>query len=202
MMRIAQFISIVCHPLFMPLYAVALIFQYNPYINLQVPERLQQIVFGILIIFTLLLPAITAILLTKLGTIKSLYMKTAQERKWPFLFTLLWYYLGFELLTEMNLPLSLFLLMIGAISVILVAHFITLRWKISVHMIGIGGVVGAIAGISYRFQYDHFFLILCLVFIAGMIGYSRLKTASHNYRQVYAGFLLGLVVEWLIVSFF
>ncbi len=129
-------------------------------------------------------------------------MKTAEERKWPFLFTLLWYYLGFELLTEMALPLSLYLLMIGAISVILVAHLITLRWKISVHMIGIGGVIGAMVGISYRFQYDHFYLIIVLVFVAGLIGFSRLKTQSHNYRQVYAGFFLGFIVEWLTVSFF
>ena len=158
--------------------------------------------FGVLIIFTLVLPSITGFVLKKLGVIRSVYMKTAEERKWPFLFTLLWYYLGFELLTEMALPLSLYLLMIGAISVILVAHLITLRWKISVHMIGIGGVIGAMVGISYRFQYDHFYLIIVLVFVAGLIGFSRLKTQSHNYRQVYAGFFLGFIVEWLTVSFF
>jgi|TARA_B110000467_G_C18241497_1_gene434815 hypothetical protein len=202
MMRLAQIISVVGHPLFMPLYAVGLIFRFNPHISLQVPNVLQQLVFGVLIIFTLVLPSITGFVLKKLGVIRSVYMKTAEERKWPFLFTLLWYYLGFELLTEMALPLSLYLLMIGAISVILVAHLITLRWKISVHMIGIGGVIGAMVGISYRFQYDHFYLIIVLVFVAGLIGFSRLKTQSHNYRQVYAGFFLGFIVEWLTVSFF
>ena len=201
-MRLAQIISVVGHPLFMPLYAVGLIFRFNPHISLQVPNVLQQLVFGVLIIFTLVLPSITGFVLKKLGVIRSVYMKTAEERKWPFLFTLLWYYLGFELLTEMALPLSLYLLMIGAISVILVAHLITLRWKISVHMIGIGGVIGAMVGISYRFQYDHFYLIIVLVFVAGLIGFSRLKTQSHNYRQVYAGFFLGFIVEWLTVSFF
>lgn len=200
MMRFAQFISVVGHPLFMPLYAMLLIFQYNPYIDLQVTEDVQKIVLVILAVFTILLPLITAFVLQKLGVVKSIYMKTAEERKWPFLFSVLWYYLGFELLTEIPLPVSLFLLMIGAIAVILVAHLITLRWKISVHMLGIGGVIGAMIGLSQRFEFNHFHLILVLFLLAGLIGFARLKTNSHNYRQVYAGFVLGVIIEWVTVS--
>ena len=198
-MRFAQFISFVGHPLFMPVYAMILIFEFNPFIDLQVPKRIQTIILTILSVFTILLPLITAIFLQKLGVVKSIYMRTAEERKWPFLLSVLWYYLGFEVLTNLALPISLYLLMIGAISVVLIAHFITLRWKISVHMLGIGGVIGAMIGLSQRFKFDHFYLILILFFIAGLIGYARLKTNSHNYRQVYAGFIFGIIVEWIAV---
>ena len=136
-MRFAQFISVVGHPLFMPVYAMVLIFEFNPYIYLQVPNSIQAIVLTILSVFTILLPLITAIVLQKLGVVKSIYMKTAEERKWPFLLSVLWYYLGFEILTNLALPISLYLLMIGAITVILIAYFITLRWKISVHRLPI-----------------------------------------------------------------
>ena len=199
-MRLAQFISIIGHPLFMPVYAVVLIFEFNPYIDLQLPNSIQVIVLSILSVFTIILPLLTAIILQKFGVVKSIYMKTAEERKWPFLLSVLWYYLGFELLTNIALPISLYLLMIGAITVILVAHFITLRWKISVHMLGIGGVIGAMIGLSQRFQFNHFYLILVLFFVAGLIGYARLKTNSHNYRQVYIGFILGTMIEWIAVS--
>ena len=199
-MQFAQFISIVGHPLFMPLYAMILIFEFNPYIDLRVTNNIQVIVLSLLSIFTVLLPLITAIFLNKLGIVKNIYMKTAEERKWPFLLSILWYYLGFELLTNLSLPISLYLIMIGAITVILIAYFITLRWKISVHMIGIGGVIGAMIGLSHRFQFDHFYLIMALFFVAGMIGYARMKTKSHNYRQVYAGFIIGVVVEYVAVS--
>ena len=200
-MRLAQFISIIGHPLFMPIYTMVLIFEFNPYIDLQLPKNIQVIVLIILSVFTILLPIITAIILQKLGVVKSIYMKTAEERKWPFLLSVLWYYLGFELLTNIALPVSLYLIMIGAITIILIAHFITLYWKISIHMLGIGGVIGAMIGLSQRFQFNHFYLILFLLFIAGLIGYARLKTNSHNYRQVYAGFILGAIVEWIAVSF-
>ena len=199
-MRFAQIISIFGHPLFMPVYAMLLIFEFNPYIDLQIPKNVQIIVLSILSIFTILLPLLTAIILHKLGVVKSIYMKTAEERKWPFLLSVLWYYLGFELLTNVSLPASLYLLMIGAITVILIAHFITLRWKISVHMLGVGGVIGAMIGLSQRFQFNHFYIIIVLFFVAGLIGYARLKTNSHNYRQVYAGFVLGIMVEWIAVS--
>ena len=201
-MRFAQFISVLGHPLFMPVYAMVLIFEFNPYIDLQVPNSIQVIVLTILSVFTILLPLITAIILQKLAVVQSIYMKTAEERKWPFLLSVLWYFLGFEILTNLALPVSLYLLMIGAIAVILIAHFITLRWKISIHMLGIGGVIGAMIGLSQRFQFDHFYLILVLFFIAGLIGYARLKTNSHNYRQVYAGFILGVIVEWIGVLLF
>lgn len=199
-MQFAQFISVLGHPLFMPVYAMVLIFESNPYIDLQVPFSIQVIVLTILTVFTILLPLVTTILLQKFGIVKSIYMKTCEDRKWPFLLSVFWYYLGFELLTTIALPISLYLLMIGATSVILIAYFITLRWKISVHMLGIGGVIGAMIGLSHRFKFDHFYLIIALFIVAGLIGYARLKTNSHNYRQVYSGFILGLIVEWVAVS--
>ena len=97
--------------------------------------------------------------------------------------------------------LKVFITMIGAISTIGVALVITSRWKISIHTLGIGGVIGAIIGISQRFQFDHSILLIAL-FFCWTIGYARLKTNSHDYRQVYSGFILGLAIEWICVMNF
>jgi len=129
-------------------------------------------------------------------------MKSAQERIWPFMFTILWYYMALQLLSKMYLPHSFILLMIGAICVISLALIITLRWKISAHMLGIGGVIGAIIGISHRFQFDHSILLICLILFAGIIGFARLHTQSHNNKQVYTGFLLGVAIEWIAILCF
>jgi hypothetical protein len=136
------------------------------------------------------------------GLIDSIFMKTAEERRWPFLLTLVWYYMGFQLMTKIYLPQSFLLLMVGAISAIGISLIITTRWKISIHMLGIGGVIGAIIGISQRFQFDHSLLLMGLILFAGLIGFARLKTNSHNYRQVYAGFILGVAIEWMAVLYF
>ena len=197
MMRFAQFISIVAHPLFMPVYTVLLIFNFNPYVQVQVSDDLQKLVLLVLTVCTIVLPLITAFVMQRFGLINSLFMKTAEERKWPFLFSILWFYLGFEVLTKLPLPKSLYLLMIGALIILFIAHAITLRWKISIHMLGVGGLIGALIGLSQRFQYDHFIMISIVILIAGIIGYARLKTNSHNFQQVYAGFIIGLFIEWM-----
>ena len=201
-MRFAQVISVLGHPLFMPLYAFGLLIYTNPYINMMITETGKYFTLGILLVFTIILPILTSVLFKLFGLIDSLYMKTAKERRWPFLLTLIWYYMGIQLLTRIYVPQSFLLLMIGATSIVGVALVITSRWKISIHMLGIGGVIGAIIGISQRFQFDHSILLIALILFAGLIGYSRLKTNSHNYRQVYAGFIVGIAVEWICVMNF
>ena len=201
-MRFAQVISVLGHPLFMPLYAFGLLIYTNPYINMMITETSKYFTLGILLVFTIILPILTSVLFKLFGLIDSLYMKTVKERRWPFLLTLIWYYMGIQLLTRIYVPQSFLLLMIGATSIVGVALVITSRWKISIHMLGIGGVIGAIIGISQRFQFDHSILLIALILFAGLIGYSRLKTNSHNFRQVYAGFIVGIAVEWICVMNF
>ncbi|MDG1189024.1 MAG: hypothetical protein P8N00_00615 [Flavobacteriales bacterium] len=202
MMKFAQFISVLAHPLFMPSYAFSLLMYTNPYINMMISDSTKNVVIIILSLFTIVLPILTAIILKQLRIIDSIYMKTTEERKWPFVFTLVWYYMAFQLLAKLYIPQSFLLLMLGAISAIGLSLIITLRWKVSIHMLGIGGLIGAIIGISHRFQFDHSNLIMLLLIFAGLIGFARLKTHSHNYRQVYVGFLLGFLVEWISVLYF
>lgn len=202
MMKFAQFISVLAHPLFMPSYAFSLLMYTNPYINMMISDSTKNVVIIILSLFTIVLPILTAIILKQLRVIDSIYMKTTEERKWPFVFTLIWYYMAFQLLAKLYIPQSFLLLMLGAISAIGLSLIITLRWKVSIHMLGIGGLIGAIIGISHRFQFDHSNLIMLLLIFAGLIGFARLKTHSHNYRQVYVGFLLGFLVEWISVLYF
>ncbi len=202
MMKFAQFISVLAHPLFMPSYAFSLLMYTNPYINMMISDSTKNVVIIILSLFTIVLPILTAIILKQLRVIDSIYMKTTEERKWPFVFTLVWYYMAFQLLAKLYIPQSFLLLMLGAISAIGLSLIITLRWKVSVHMLGIGGLIGAIIGISHRFQFDQSNLIMLLLIFAGLIGFARLKTHSHNYRQVYVGFLLGFLVEWISVLYF
>ena len=202
MMKFAQFISVLAHPLFMPSYAFSLLMYTNPYINMMISDSTKNVVIIILSLFTIVLPILTAIILKQLRVIDSIYMKTTEERKWPFVFTLVWYYMAFQLLAKLYIPQSFLLLMLGAISAIGLSLIITLRWKVSIHMLGIGGLIGAIIGISHRFQFDHSNLIMLLLIFAGLICFARLKTHSHNYRQVYVGFLLGFLVEWISVLYF
>ena len=66
-------------------------------------------------------------------------------------------------------------------------------------MLGIGGLIGALVGISYRFDLNWILLICASILIAGFIGYARLKTNSHNFKQIYFGFIFGFIIEIIVV---
>ena len=202
MMKLAKFISIIAHPLFMPLYGILLLFKFNPVLTIVVPKNLESVVYIIIVLFSLVLPLITTVVMKKLKVINSYYMTTIEERRWPLTFTVLWYFLAIEVLLKLRLPPSIYLLMIGGVVVVALGLLITMRWKISIHMLGIGGLIGAITGIAHRFELNLVLLISVLLLIAGLIGFARLKTNSHSARQVYVGFTLGVIIEWCTVYFF
>mgnify|MGYP000142817051 CR=1 FL=1 len=104
MIKFAQFVSVLGHPLFMPCYAFGLLTLTNPYIHIMIGDSVKQIVFIILAIFTVVLPIISVIILKQLRLITSIHLNDARERTWPFIFTLLWYYMGFQLLSKLYIP--------------------------------------------------------------------------------------------------
>ena len=79
MMRLAQVISVLGHPLFMPLYAFGLLIYANPYINMMVPEASKYFTLGIAV-FTIILPILTAVVFKLFGLIDSLFIKLPKKK--------------------------------------------------------------------------------------------------------------------------
>ncbi len=84
--------------------------------------------------------------------------------------------------------------MLATIIAISIALAITFFWKISMHMIGIGGLTGAILALSLRFGIDAWMIFTVVLLISGLLGSSRLFLNAHTPAQVHTGYLLGTVV--------
>jgi membrane-associated phospholipid phosphatase len=67
-------------------------------------------------------------------------------------------------------------------------------------MLGIGGVLGAFLAIHSLFG-GNIYLIIALIFCAGCVGFARINENEHNLKQVYCGFLIGAITEFLIFLF-
>ena len=87
---------------------------------------------------------------------------------------------------------------LGAIFIILIASILSNFWKISLHMLGIGGILGVFIAIHILQQNISAFIILFL-FLSGLLAYSRLNEKAHNKPQIYIGFLIGLLIELIVV---
>ena len=199
--RIAKIISHLLHPLLMPTYGFALLFFTSNYISTFTPLNFRVVILIITFIFTFLLPAFNAFILLKIGRINSFEMETTRERILPYISTAMYFFALVYMFYARSFPLVVILLIAGAGLSILLTFFINFRWKISAHAIGIGGLIGAVMGISYRLIIDLRWILMLLILCAGLVGFARLKLKAHVPSQVYCGFLLGFAVELLLMLF-
>lgn len=199
--KIANVISWIFHPLLMPTYAILLIFSYDSFFVLILPQKLKLILAGLIVANTVFLPLIFIWMMHKRGIISSYKMNERNERSLPFATTALFYLVTWYMMSTLGLPGIYYLFVLGGASLIIASLIINLFWKISIHMVGIGGLTGGFIGLNYQLFSDSMMLIIMLIFLSGLVGFSRLKLNTHNQAQVYVGFVVGAVVMLGLTNF-
>jgi hypothetical protein len=200
--RLAKILSVLFHPLLMPTYGFLLIFCTKNYIATFTPFNLKLVILGITFVFTFVLPAINSLILLKAKRISSLHMETSRERAIPYFSTSLYFFALYYLFHSAEFPPVFVILILGAGISILLTFIINFKWKISAHAIGVGGIVGATLGMSYRLMIDLRYILILVILLAGVVGYARLKLNAHTPAQVYTGFLMGFFVELILMIFY
>lgn len=100
------------------------------------------------------------------------------------------------------LPDNLFQGELMAVSLILVFFglLVTLFWKISLHMVGWGAVLGfGIAEIHFS---GSVWLSLAAIAVSIIVAWARIKLGSHDWLQIFVGFAMGLLFAMLIAIAF
>lgn len=191
-------VSVVLHPMLLPLYLYFFMTSHwYPFSSFGVQSW--WVLPLILLILTVCIPLIMVTMLKTLGLITSFYIENRNERTVPFLVTAIAHYLASRMVQRFGVPAEYTLVLLGSSGMILLAMAINFRWKISIHMMGIGGAAGILLGLS-KYAPAHFFYPVLVVFIlAGLLGFARIVTGSHRPGEVYAGFLAGFV--WFLGLF-
>lgn len=208
--RLAQFLSVLLHPLLMPTLLLGMLFFTSPAlmgVDMFTPST-RFILLGFISMTTFIVPALGIYYLYRAGYVKSLQLDDLSDRKLPYFLTALLYafatyFFSFQLkpLSEMAPEIGIVL---GSITVsIALVGIISLRWKISAHGTGMGGFLGALFGIVTKFGENHLFypLLLSLV-LGGMLLSARLQLNAHTPAQVTAGTALGTLVSIITVWWF
>ncbi|MCQ2959209.1 MAG: phosphatase PAP2 family protein [Bacteroidales bacterium] len=87
---------------------------------------------------------------------------------------------------------------------IFIANLITYFWRISLHTIGMGGLLGLLASfyleepLFYTFAIE---LIPFFIILSGLVGTSRLYLKAHTPLQIYAGYAVGFFTIFLGMCF-
>lgn len=195
----ARFLSVVLHPVFMPTYAVWFLLHNNLYFSFATAPVEQIALYLIVVVNTLLMPLLAARILLRKGWISSLEMEDRLERTLPYGINIVFLLLSYYLVNGLHLPRIYSLVLLGAALAVTITLLINLKWKISVHMVGIGGFLGILFAISTLLMTDLHIPIVIVVLFSGLLGTARLRLGSHNAPQVYVGLITGMLCEFLIL---
>lgn len=200
--KVAQIISVILHPMFIITWAMLVMFNLNAYFVLIVPEQLRWTL--ILLVFgnTALLPFLLIWIMARKNLVSSLQLPFRQERTWPYLIFAVFYASTYFLMRNIGLPQLYYLFIAGGLATIVLATLINLFWKISIHMIGIGGLTGGFLILSYRSLINEPILIIVLILLSGLVGFARLQSNTHSPAQVYTGYVLGVMTVGGIFLYF
>lgn len=196
---VANGISVVFHPLIMPTLAFLLLMNSGFYFALLSFDA-KKIILLIVFLSTFLLPLVSIALMGLNMRFKP-DLNKSPDRVIPMLSAAIFYYAGFYTLGRLQVYPVYKVFLISSILIIVVLMIISVRWKISAHMAGIGGLIGAIMALSLRLGLNSSLILGILIGIAGLIGSSRLILGKHTPMQIYAGFLVGFSVNYLIINY-
>ena len=200
-MSFSKFFSIILHPIFMPLITVKISLLLVPSIGFSIYSYINYI-NTILFISSIFFPLISTLYLIKRRRVDSLEMQNHKDRFLPLIYTLTFMFLGYMLLNNILIFSPIIKAeLTGAILIILFATIISKFWKISLHMLGIGGLFGVIIGLNIIFGGLTKYIIIVLL-VSGLLGVARVNEKAHNNTQVYVGFILGTMVELISILFF
>jgi len=180
------------HPIAMPSLLMLVLFNSGTLTSFY-PLSLKLKLFLIIAVSTFVLPLFMVFVLFWLKLVSSVQMQYHKERIIPYLFSLFFYASSVYVLTNLKGLEVLKLIMVAASISLLITLVVSFFWKISAHMVGIGGATGFILAIYFLLGGEVQVFLLLAVFLSGAVGSSRLTLQEHSPLQVYSGYAVGLV---------
>ena len=197
MNKLAQFISVIAHPIFLPTWMFLILVSsglcniYNTNIT---------IVFSTIFVTTFVIPMIFMFILKKVGVIKSITMERREDRFIPLIIMVIFLYTTQTLFRDVTALGFFSFFIVCNIILCSIVFWINIYWKISLHAIGCGSLVSIIfilASISAEIFLPYLF---ASIIISGIVGSARLYLKSHSASQVYTGFAVGFITVLIIYS--
>lgn len=195
---LAQACSVLLHPLFMPTYGMVLFCSGIGHLNTKLPLAYTILAISGTLFFTFFVPAAGIWYLWKTKRIDSLHIEDSHQRTAPYISTIISYALWIYFLHYLlQLPSFMSIVAIGAIIALVVVTITNLKWKISAHLTGIGGLLGGVCSFVLYYSTLPLGLVITILATSLILMYARLYLHAHTPLQVVCGFLLGILSTFI-----
>jgi hypothetical protein len=199
MNRILKSISFVFHPLIIPILGVIFYFSKSPrYIPFEIIKAKLISIF----ILTVVLPILLYFLLKTLGKAKSIYLESTKERVLPLIVNCVVVLLVLNRILTTDQILELYYFFVGIlVSTLACLILVILRFKASIHMISIGGLLMFFIAISIHFSININGTLAIMSILTGAIATSRLHLKAHTYTELLIGFIIGFIPQLILLKY-
>jgi hypothetical protein len=203
---VAAIISYLFHPLFLiGLMGWYIIYQ-HPTAYIGADERVKKWRLIIVCVNGIFFPLVAVLLLKAVGFVKSIFLPTQKERIIPYIITNFFFFWTFWVFRNTgDSPVIMKAMTLGVFLASSAAILFNIYHKISMHAIGVGGLVG----LSVTSLYSEPSVISALpltvaLLIAGFVCTARLIVSDHKASDIYIGFIVGLLCQlaalWIMGS--
>jgi membrane-associated phospholipid phosphatase len=205
-------LSYIFHPLFLPFLGLFFLFELTTesqgYIDTSLSNLrwdVKKALYILIGFLTILAPSLSVYIMYRNKMITSLTIENRSERVIPLLLISVYYILTYIFLLRMlpSQTIIPFLLpyVFGFTLSTVVAFIMNFYIKISLHMVGVFGVAGALTGyFQSQVEYNIWYL-LALIIIGGLVGSSRLYLKAHNLKEILFGIIFGFGIEYFCMKF-
>ena len=191
----ARVVSVVFHPLFIPVYiAWFLIYVYGLF-PASVPGERALLLLRFGVMYTIF-PLVTVLLLKGLGFVQSVFLRTQKERIIPYVACGLYYFwMWYVLHNQPHTPRQLVLFSLGIFLASSLGLMLNSYFKISMHALAVGVAVAFITILGFLSFTDFGFYISLALLAAGMVCTARLINSEHQPFDVYGGLAAGILMQ-------
>lgn len=166
----------------------------DPVMSMVFSDDLKFSLFSRLTITMVLGPMVSIYIMKVKGMIDSIHMPSLRGRSMAYGITLMYYVFTYLVLRDVELPRVMYGMIFGLMSTLILLILISFRFKISAHMIGMGGALGAVLWVFWMFGMWSVPWGLGLLFVSALVASSRLYLQAHTLLEVASGFILGVGV--------
>ena len=200
---LAHAFSYIFHPIFIPLYVTwYLVFIHHSYFA-GFGEKAKTWVMLRVALNMVFFPLVTVALLKGVGFIDSIFLRKQRDRIVPYMAAgifFFWMYLVFR--NQPDVPRILTSFTFGVFLSSSVALIANIYFKISMHAIGCGGMIGLMMAVLSNNVSSPFTLpLMAAIFITGIVCTSRLIVSDHTQKDIYLGLICGFICQLISAAY-
>ncbi len=198
--RLSRALSWLLHPFVVPLYVLGFMLLTDGFLS-RLPASIKSYLAWIVVLYAAIVPMLSIAFMRGLGLLKNFGLHSQRSRLLPLLVGAISYVLCAITLSDVAVATIIRKFVLAAACCEVLALVVTPFWKISLHLICMGGVTAVFTLLSVAGAGQHFWALVATILLSGALASARLHLGAHNPSQIAVGYFGGLVVAMLAIIY-